>query len=215
METERENLPYLATCEGPNAIGIRSGHPMRPDRTFLDELARAMQPGTEGVPYDVWGMYRNHSIRTQLAEHLAQPFADSGISMVIGAEARGFMLGVMVAHVLGAGFVPARKIPAHLFGTVSSTVADPDWQGKNVHFGIQDHAITEGSRVLLVDDWYTTGNQGRAIASIVNSLGGEVAGASVVVEDSDIGDQWNLGRFNALLHWSDDEGTFFPSPYCK
>ena len=44
-----------------------------------------------------------------VVESIAARFADAGVTKVIGAEARGFMVGAPVAHRLGAGFVPARK----------------------------------------------------------------------------------------------------------
>ena len=99
--------------------------------------------------------------------------------VVIGAEARGFLLGPAIAREVGAGFVLARK-PGNLpHETVSANYA--------LEYGtdaleLHTDAVTEGSRVLVHDDLLATGGTARALCRLVEQLGGEVVGCAFLIE---------------------------------
>jgi adenine phosphoribosyltransferase len=99
--------------------------------------------------------------------------------VVIGPEARGFLLGPAMAREVGAGFVLARK-PGNLpHETVSANYA--------LEYGtdaleLHADAITAGARVLVHDDLLATGGTARALCRLVEQLGGEVVGCAFLIE---------------------------------
>ena len=112
-------------------------------------------------------------------DDLADHFKDAGITKVVGAEARGFLVGAPVAYRLGAGFVPARK-PGKLPRDVYS-------QSYSLEYGtdeLQMHkdAVTADDRVLIVDDLVATGGTAVATAKLALQGGATVVGFSFVLE---------------------------------
>lgn len=110
---------------------------------------------------------------------LAEPFRNMGVTKVVGAEARGFMLGAPVAAELGAGFVPARK-PGKLPREVVSEDYDLEYgtatlQVHRDSFGPQD-------KVLLVDDLVATGGTMVAQVKLIEKLGAELVGIACLME---------------------------------
>jgi adenine phosphoribosyltransferase len=102
-----------------------------------------------------------------------------GVDLVVGAEARGFLLGPAVARELGAGFVLARKP-----GKLPHTTVRAEYQ---LEYGvdtleIHSDAIGAGSHVLVHDDLLATGGTARAKIDLVEQLGAEVVGVAFVVE---------------------------------
>jgi adenine phosphoribosyltransferase len=100
--------------------------------------------------------------------------------LVLGAEARGFILGAAIAKEIGCGFVPARrpgKLPPE---TISATYALE--YGQNA-LELHPEMIPEGSRVLIHDDVLATGGTVEAIAEqLVEKLGGVVVGCCFIIE---------------------------------
>lgn len=105
--------------------------------------------------------------------------ADGDIDLVVGIEARGFILAAPVAHQLGAGFVPVRKhgkLPHETFAEAYSLE-----YGEAV-LEIHTDAIRPGQRVLILDDVLATGGTVAATAELIRRAGGEIAGVSVLIE---------------------------------
>ena len=99
--------------------------------------------------------------------------------VILGAEARGFILGGALAYRLGCGFVAARKPGKLPWETVSA-----EYQ---LEYGVDSlelhaDAITDGARVLVHDDLLATGGTARAKVNLVEQLGGEVVGLVFVIE---------------------------------
>ena len=101
------------------------------------------------------------------------------IDVVIGAEARGFLLGPALARELGAGFVLARKpgkLPAE---TVRAEyVLEYGTDALELH----TDAVASGARVLVHDDLLATGGTARTLCRLVEQLGGVVAGCGFLFE---------------------------------
>jgi adenine phosphoribosyltransferase len=99
--------------------------------------------------------------------------------LIIGAEARGFILGAALAYKLGCGFVAARRPGKLPWKTVSATYALE--YGENA-LELHADAITQGARVLVHDDLLATGGTAAAICDLVEQLGGEIVGLAFVIE---------------------------------
>ena len=110
---------------------------------------------------------------------IAGHFADAGITKVMGAEARGFMIGAPVAVRLGAGFIPARKPGKLPRETVSEAYA--------LEYGtneLQVHAdcMTADDVVLIVDDLLATGGTAIAQVKLIEKFGAKLAGMGFLME---------------------------------
>ena len=99
--------------------------------------------------------------------------------VILGAEARGFILGAAMAYKLGCGFVAARRPGKLPWKTVSSSYALE--YGEN-SLELHADAITDGQRVLVHDDVLATGGTARAICDLATQLGGKIVGVAFVIE---------------------------------
>jgi adenine phosphoribosyltransferase len=101
------------------------------------------------------------------------------VDFVVAAEARGFILGAALALELDAGFVPARKPGKLPHETVSAEyILEYGIDALEVHAD----ALAHGARVLVHDDLLATGGTARALAELVERLGGRVVGCAFLVE---------------------------------
>lgn len=134
-------------------------------------------------------------------EGLAEPFFDSGVTKVLGAEARGFILGGALACRLGAGFVPARK-PGKLPWTTTSAEYALEYGTDQLEMHVD--AVGPGDRVLIVDDVLATGGTAAAKAALVTRSGGTVVGFTFLLELDFLRGRDQLGdhTINTLLHVS-------------
>lgn len=130
-------------------------------------------------------------------DQLVQPYAGQRIDVVVGLEARGFILGGAVAHQLSAGFVPVRKkgkLPA-------ATIA----QDYTLEYGqatveVHDDAIAPGQSALIVDDLLATGGTAEAGIRLVERLGGDIVGCAFVVDLPDLGGRAKLEALGMKVH---------------
>lgn len=112
-------------------------------------------------------------------DELAEHFLGRGINKVVGAEARGFLVGAPVAYRLGAGFVPARK-PGKLPREVLSQSYALEYGTDEIQ--IHKDAIEPGDKVLIVDDLVATGGTSVACAQLVERAGGVIEGFAFALE---------------------------------
>lgn len=99
--------------------------------------------------------------------------------VVLGVEARGFVLGGAVAAALGVGFAAARKAGKLPGATVSQSY---DLEYGSDALELHRDAVRPGQAVLLHDDLLATGGTALAACRLVEALGGVVAGIAVVAE---------------------------------
>ena len=107
------------------------------------------------------------------------PFADDGVELVVGIESRGFILATPMALDLGCGFVPVRK-PGKLTAETLRQEYDLEYGSDAVE--IHADAIAPGQKVLVVDDVLATGGTLAATGQLLEKLGAEIVGISVLAE---------------------------------
>ena len=122
------------------------------------------------------------------------------VDLVAGIESRGFILGAAVARALDAGFVPIRKegrLPA------ASLSAAYQLEYGSAVLEIHADAVSAGQRVMIVDDLLATGGTAAAAVSLVERLGGTVAGVAVLIELVALGGAAALHghRFSSILRF--------------
>ncbi len=110
---------------------------------------------------------------------MAAPYVGDGVTKVVGIEARGFIFAAPIAFRLDAGFIPIRKA-----GKLPYDIRHQEYALEYGTDRIEVHsdAVGPDDRVLVVDDVLATGGTGAASIELVESLGAEVAGFSVLVE---------------------------------
>jgi len=133
-------------------------------------------------------------------DDLAEWAAPLDIDYVVGAEARGFILGSALAYKLGSGFVCARKPGKLPYLTVGAKYAlEYGFDALEMHVD----AVPKGARVLVHDDLLATGGTALALCELVEQLGGEVAGCSFLIELAFLGGRERLAprAAHALLRY--------------
>lgn len=115
---------------------------------------------------------------------LIEKYKDQGITKVIGTEARGFLFGAPLALELGLGFVPVRK-PGKLPRETKSESYELEYGTDTLEIHVD--AISEGDKVLVVDDLLATGGTIEATTKLIRQLGGIVDHAAFVINLPEIG----------------------------
>jgi adenine phosphoribosyltransferase len=154
------------------------------------------EPGV--VFRDITPLLRDPEALDQTIHDLAEWGKALRPDVVLGAEARGFILGAAIAREIGCGFVPARrpgKLPPE---TVGATYALE--YGKNT-LELHPETIRPGDRVLIHDDVLATGGTVEAIAGLVEGLGAEVVGVAFIIELTFLNGRERLAKypFHALI----------------
>ena len=120
---------------------------------------------------------------------------DKGVEMIVGPEARGFIVGCPVAYKLGVGFAPARKKGKLPRATIK---AEYDLEyGKSALYMHKD-AVKPGQKVLVCDDLLATGGTIRATIDLVEQLGGKVVGCAFLVELAELNGREKLKDYDTL-----------------
>jgi adenine phosphoribosyltransferase len=134
---------------------------------------------------------------------LAALARDLRVDVVIGAEARGFLLGPALARELGAGFVLARKPGKLPHETVRAEyVLEYGVDALELH----SDAVSTGARVLVHDDLLATGGTAKALCELVEQLGGEVVACAFLIELAFLNGRERLAGYDvqALLSYDSE-----------
>ncbi|WP_053219064.1 adenine phosphoribosyltransferase [Virgibacillus senegalensis] len=134
----------------------------------------------EGVRFkDITTLMDNGTAYKSAVDEIVEYARNKEIDLVVGPEARGFIVGCPVSYALEVGFAPVRKE-----GKLPREVIKVDYgleYGKNV-LTIHKDAIKPGQRVLITDDLLATGGTIEATIKLVEGLGGIVAGCAFLIE---------------------------------
>jgi len=135
---------------------------------------------TEGVLFkDITTLLKDPRAFKYVVDQLAVNYIQSRVEVVVAIESRGFIFGGAMAHELGAGLVPVRKL-----GKLPAKTIEVEYEleyGRDA-LAIHADAITPGQRVLVVDDLLATGGTMAATLRLVEQLGGVVVGVAFLIE---------------------------------
>lgn len=128
---------------------------------------------------DVTTLFQDAEALKQLTNDLVKSLEGKQVDLVVGPEARGFVVGAALAYALGAGLVLARKpgkLPCESLRYEYALEYGTD--SLEIHVG----AIKAGQKVVVVDDLLATGGTCLATIKLVEKMGGEVVGARFAIE---------------------------------
>ncbi|HSQ35988.1 MAG TPA: adenine phosphoribosyltransferase [Candidatus Binatia bacterium] len=128
---------------------------------------------------DITTLLQDGDAFRQAMNQMVKPYLDEAVDKVVGIEARGFIIGGILAYKLGCGFVPARK-PGKLPAATIREEYSLEY-GTNA-LEIHRDAIGKGERVLIVDDLLATGGTALAAWKLVEKLGGDVIAMQFLIE---------------------------------
>ncbi|MBT2754609.1 adenine phosphoribosyltransferase [Mesobacillus foraminis] len=144
---------------------------------------------------DITTLMDNGEAYKYATDQIVEYAREKEIDLVVGPEARGFIIGCPVAYSLGVGFAPVRKEGKLPRETVKVSYGLE--YGKDV-LTIHRDAIKPGQRVLITDDLLATGGTIEATIKLVEELGGIVAGIAFLIELSYLEGRSKIGKYDIL-----------------
>ena len=160
-------------------------------KTLIREVPDFPRPGI--LFYDITTLLKDPVGLRRAVDALADPYVGRKIDRVVGIEARGFIFAPSVAYRLNAGFVPVRK-PKKLPAQVARAAYSLEY-GQDA-LEIHRDAVNTGEEVLIIDDLLATGGTAAAVAGLVESLGGHVAGVGFLIELGFLKGREKLSRYD-------------------
>ncbi len=134
---------------------------------------------------------------SQTIDDLVRPLQDLEIERIAGIDARGFILGGAVAHRLSIGFIAIRKKGKLPWST--HTVEYELEYGTDA-MEIHTDSVSPGDRIFIIDDLIATGGSACAAVELIRRSGGEVVGASFVIDLPDLGGRKRLEALGVSVH---------------
>ncbi|HUJ23511.1 MAG TPA: adenine phosphoribosyltransferase [Bryobacteraceae bacterium] len=167
-------------------------------KALIREVPDFPKPGINF--YDITTLLKDPEGFEGVIDGLAAQYKSTPIDVVLGIEARGFIIAPAVAYALGYGFIPVRKekkLPAE-----RERIEYALEYGTDV-LEIHKDAIEPGQKVLIIDDVLATGGTAAAVARLVKNLNGEVAGLGFILELDALKGRERLNGYDvySLLHY--------------
>lgn len=149
---------------------------------------------TEGISFkDITTLLKNGPVFKAAIHDLAQFAKKQGAEVIVGPEARGFVVGCPLAFELGVGFVPVRKqgkLPAETISASYTLEYGSD------ALAMHKDAIQPGQKVLVADDLLATGGTISTTINLVKQLGGEVVGVAFLIELTELEGRKRLQEYD-------------------
>ena len=153
---------------------------MPPPDALADALRTIPDFPKPGIQFkDITPILSDPTLLDAAVAALADPYVEANITKVVGVEARGFILGPLLAHQLDAGFVPVRKAGKLPHSTFSETY-ELEYGTDTVE--MHADALTDADRVLLHDDVLATGGTAAATVRLIERSNATLHGFSFLIE---------------------------------
>ena len=145
-----------------------------------DAIRKVPDYPKEGILfYDITTLLKDPRAFAGAVDAMCERYVGWHIDAVLGIEARGFILGSVIAYRLGTGFIPVRK-PGKLPAPVISETYSLEYGEDTIE--MHEDAVQEGQEILVTDDLLATGGTAAAACNLVEKAGGNVAECSFMVE---------------------------------
>ena len=132
---------------------------------------------------DICGILQEPKGLRMAVDALRETLFDIDFQVFVGPESRGFIFGTPLAYLMEKSFVLARK-PGKLPGETVSKEYDLEYGSTKIE--IQKNVIKPGQKVVIIDDLLATGGTTKAVAQLIEDMGGEVVKILFVIELPDL-----------------------------
>lgn len=166
-----------------------------------DYIATIENYPKEGVMFrDITPLMADGQAFAEATQQIVNYAEEINAEVVVGPEARGFIVGCPVAYEMKIGFAPVRKK-----GKLPREVIEVEYEKEYGVDTLTMHkdAIKPGQRVIIIDDLLATGGTVKATIDLVEKLGGIVAGCAFLIELEDLNGKALLEgyEYKTLLHY--------------
>ena len=152
----------------------------------------------KGVMFrDITTALQDRTVFRKLIDAFIHRYHHLSIDAVAGVDARGFIIGSVLAYELNASFVPIRKKGKLPFDTVSESY---ELEYGTAEVEIHKDAFQKGDKVILVDDLIATGGTLLAASSLIEKLGAEIIEAAAIIDIPDLGGSKRLKEKGLSLY---------------
>ena len=146
-------------------------------RSAIRDVVDFPKPGI--IFKDITPILANGKLFRQSVSLLCETTGGAKVDKIVGIDARGFIFAAAVADRLGVGFVPVRK-KGKLPWKTRQTAYSLEYGESIVE--LHEDAVKPGETVLLVDDLLATGGTAAAAVKLLDELGANLIGISVLIE---------------------------------
>ncbi|RYL93905.1 adenine phosphoribosyltransferase [Sporolactobacillus sp. THM7-4] len=151
---------------------------------------------TEGINFrDITSLLQVGPVYKSAIDEMAEFGRSKNADVVVGPEARGFVIGGPLAYAMNIGFVPVRK-PGKLPREVVTVSYEKEYGLDELC--IHKDSIKPGQKVLVTDDLLATGGTIEATIKLVKQLGGIVAGVAFLIELTELSGRDRLADYSVL-----------------
>ncbi|MCP4178911.1 MAG: adenine phosphoribosyltransferase [bacterium] len=150
---------------------------------------------------DVTPLFSHYKGFDSLVNDLVQPLKGKKIDLVACIDALGFILGTAIALKLKVGILPVRKknkLPVKV-----DRMCFTDYTGKKKGLEIRQDIITQGTKILIVDEWIETGAQVAAAINLIEKRRGIVVGISTINIDDNESTRKITSKYNVYSVWEE------------
>ncbi|MFT8310409.1 MAG: adenine phosphoribosyltransferase [Sporolactobacillus sp.] len=163
---------------------------------YAKYIKSVMDFPTAGINFrDITSLLEEGPVYRSAIDELAVFAKSKNAEVIIGPEARGFVIGGPLAYSLGLGFVPVRK-PGKLPRPVATVSYEKEYGVDTLC--VHKDSIKPGQRVLVTDDLLATGGTIEATIKLVKQLGGVVAGVAFLIELTELNGSKLLKDYDVL-----------------
>ena len=128
---------------------------------------------------DITTLLGNKQAFQEVINNFVERYRDKPIDKIVAADARGFIIGSVLAYELGAGFVPVRKKGKLPYRTIEASY-ELEYGSDTLH--MHEDAIRENESVLIVDDLLATGGTAEAMCELVKQQKGKIIEIAFLIE---------------------------------
>lgn len=132
---------------------------------------------------------------SEAIDRMIDSLDDTCFDVVVASEARGFIFGAPIAYSMGRAFVPARKKGKLPCETISE---EYDLEYGTATLELHKDAIKKGQKVVIVDDLLATGGTVKAMAKLIERLGGKVVKVCCLIELPELKGRENLKDYDVV-----------------
>lgn len=169
------------------------------DADYIKRNIRTVPDWPEkGVQFrDITPLLQNPKTLRVLIDLFVHRYMGQDINLVAGIDARGFILGAIVAYELNLGFIPIRKK-----GKLPFTTVEEQYELEYGSATVELHAdaCKPGDRVLIIDDLIATGGTVIAGKKLIEKLGAFVVEGAAIVDLPELGGSKKLREAGLIVH---------------